>query len=266
VASPSLVAAGGEVRARRRERVRIGGVFVDKVDLSDAAATVRGFLRGGVHQIVTVNLDFLRLAASDAAFRETLNSADLAVPDGIPLVWLSRLARDPLPERVAGVDLVEDCCRMAAELGRSVFLLGASESASRAAATRLRQRYPTLRVDRYSPAFGPISVAENDRIVRLIRDADPAFLFVALGAPRQDLWIRERLHTLGVPVAIGVGCVVDLLAGRVHRAPSAVQRAGLEWLFRLLQEPTRLWRRYLLHDVPLLFRLMLNAKAGAVRE
>jgi N-acetylglucosaminyldiphosphoundecaprenol N-acetyl-beta-D-mannosaminyltransferase len=261
VASPSTAAARGDVRGPR-ERVLIGGVFVDNVDLPGAATRVREFLRGGVHQIVTVNLDFIRVAGTDAVFRETLNSADLAVADGIALVWLSRLSRDPLPARVAGVDLVEACCRMAAEIGRSVFFLGATESASRAAADRLRQRYPTLRVDRYSPAFGPSSAAEDDRIVQLIRATDPAFLFVALGAPRQDLWIRERLDALGVPVAIGVGCTVDLLAGRVRRAPAAVQRAGFEWLFRLLQEPRRLWRRYLVHDVPLLFRLVLTREDG----
>jgi N-acetylglucosaminyldiphosphoundecaprenol N-acetyl-beta-D-mannosaminyltransferase len=227
---------------------------------------MRTFLEGGSHQVVTVNLDFIRLARQDRVFRETINAADLAVADGIATVWLSRLAGSAVPERVAGVDLVEVCCRIAAEVGRSVFLLGAAEATSVAAAERLRARTPGLRVHRYSPPFGPLSDAEDRLIVEMIREAAPAFLFVALGAPRQDLWIRDRLGLLDVPVAMGVGCTVDLLAGRVRRAPVMVQRAGLEWAFRLIQEPRRLWRRYLVRDLPFLAKLLLSADGRARSE
>jgi N-acetylglucosaminyldiphosphoundecaprenol N-acetyl-beta-D-mannosaminyltransferase len=222
-----------------------------------AADYIRGFVRAGTsHQIVTVNLDFLTIAGHMPAFRDTLNMADLAVADGMPLVWASHLKGRTLPERVAGVELVDTCCRIAVERGGSVYLLGAAEGVAAAAARRLSQRYPGLRIaGTYSPPFGPISADEDARIISHIQAARPTMLFVAFGAPRQDLWIREHLAELGVPVAVGVGCVFDLLAGRVTRAPAWMRRSGLEWAFRLGQEPRRLWRRYA-SDLPTLVRLL----------
>src|SRR5439155_1878385 len=110
----------------------------------------------------------------------------------------------------------------------------------------------------YSPPLGPMTRRENARIIRMIRAARPGFLFVALGAPRQDLWISENLEQLGVPVAMGVGCVLDVLAGAVDRAPQWMQSIGLEWAFRLVHEPARLWRRYLLNDSRMLGHLVLQ--------
>jgi N-acetylglucosaminyldiphosphoundecaprenol N-acetyl-beta-D-mannosaminyltransferase len=208
---------------------------------------------------VTANLDFLTIAERDQEFRQTINSADLAVADGMPLVWLSRLRGQPLPERVTGVDLVDACCELAAAAGQGVFLLGAGPGVAQAAAERLQERHPDLRiVGMITPPMGPLKRKENARIVRTIQDAAPGFLFVALGAPRQDLWIRTHLEELNVPVAMGVGCVFDLLAGVSNRAPAWMQSAGLEWLYRLVREPRRLWRRYLMNDLPLFGRLLFS--------
>lgn len=250
----TLVAAG-------RGRVELGGVLVDNVDLEQAVERIEGFLRSGAsHQIVTVNLDFLSIARRSPSFRETLNGADLAVPDGMPLVWVSRLRREPLAERVTGVSLVDECCRLAARDGLGVYLLGAAPGVADAAGRALTDRFPGLRIaGTYSPPIGPLTRRENARIVRMIRAAQPGFVFVALGAPRQDLWIRENLERLGVPVALGVGCVFDVLAGAKVRAPRWMQRAGLEWAYRLVQEPSRLWRRYLVNDSRTLGHLVLDA-------
>jgi N-acetylglucosaminyldiphosphoundecaprenol N-acetyl-beta-D-mannosaminyltransferase len=214
-----------------RDRVELGGVYVDQVGLAEAAARIREFVRSGLsHQIVTVNLDFLSIARRNPEFRKTINSAHLAVADGMPLVWLSRLKRAALAERVAGVDLVAESCRIAAEDGASVFLLGAAPGVAAAAARRMESEYPGLRIaGTYSPPLGPLTRRENARIVRMIRRASPDFLFVALGAPRQDLWIQEFQPQLEVPVAMGVGCVFDVMAGSVKRAPGWMQRTGLEW-------------------------------------
>ena len=250
-----------------RRRVELAGVLIDQLDLTAAAERIRRFLdSGSAHQVVTVNLDFLSIAQRDQEFRETINQADLAVADGKPLVWVSRLRGQPLPQRVTGHDLVRESCQLAAETGDRVFLLGATPDAAAAAARELEASYPGLHVAGvYSPPFGPLAPAAEERIISMIRAASPGVLLVALGAPRQDKWINTHLHRLDVPVAMGVGCVFDLLAGVVSRAPGWMQRSGLEWAFRLGQEPARLWRRYVINDVPTLGRLALAAlrEAGA---
>ncbi len=267
---PSLI---GEVTAAvpvesHRHRVELGGILLDQIDLAGAADRIATFARSGQpHQVVTVNLDFLSIADRDADFEATLNQADLAVADGMPLVWLSRLKGEPLEERVAGVELVMESCRVGAEFGSKVFLLGAAPGVAEAAGRRIEETYPGIRIaGTYSPPIGPLTPQENQRIIDLIHLAAPDFLFVALGAPRQDLWIHEHLNELHVPVAMGVGCVLDLLAGNVKRAPLWMQRTGLEWAFRLVQEPGRLWRRYLLNDLPLLARLALAGPGPEASE
>lgn len=241
-----------------RQRVDLGGVLIDRVDLSSAMNRVRGFLRSGKsNQIVTVNLDFVAIARRDEGFRETLNSAEMAVADGMPLVWVSRLGEQPVPQRLTGVDLVDECCRVAVETDTSIFLLGAGPGVADTAADTLRKRFPGLRVvGVYAPPFGPLTDEENEHIIQLVRAARPDFLFVALGAPQQDVWIRNNRDRLDVPVCMGIGCVLDLLAGVVSRAPNWMQDSGLEWLFRLAQEPARLWRRYIVDDMPVLVWLV----------
>jgi N-acetylglucosaminyldiphosphoundecaprenol N-acetyl-beta-D-mannosaminyltransferase len=260
------LAISAAVSPRERRRIELGGVLIDQIDVEGAVDRLREFLAdGGTHQIVTVNLDFLSIAQRDPAFRRTLNAADLAVADGMPLVWASRLRGEPLPERVAGVDLVHQSCQLAARTGHSVFLLGAAPGVADSAARKLREEYPGLRVSgTYSPSIGAMTRAENAAIIRMIRDARPGFLFVALGAPRQDLWIHENRAELGVPVSIGVGCVFDLLAGSVERAPHWMQKSGLEWAHRLRSEPGRLWRRYLVNDTRMLGQLIFES-ASATR-
>jgi N-acetylglucosaminyldiphosphoundecaprenol N-acetyl-beta-D-mannosaminyltransferase len=241
-----------------RQRVDLGGVLIDRVDVDSALDRIRGFLCSGtVNQIVTVNLDFVAIARRDAEFKATLNAADLAVADGMPLVWVSQMMDEPVPQRLTGVELVDECCRLAVQTGSSVFLLGAAPGVADTAAVRLQEKFPGLRIAGvYAPSFGPLSAEENDTIIERINAARPDFLFVALGAPQQDVWIRANRDRLNVPVCMGVGCVLDLLAGVVSRAPNWMQRSGLEWLFRLLQEPNRLWRRYIVDDVPVLLWLI----------
>jgi exopolysaccharide biosynthesis WecB/TagA/CpsF family protein len=251
----------GSVAGVLRTRVDFAGTNVDQIDLATAMARVERFLLSTrCHQIATVNLDFLSIAAQNPEFRETLNDADLAVADGMPLVWVSRLKGQTIPERVTGNELVAECCQLAADTGRSVFLLGAAEGVGAAAAEKLRERFPGLQIAGvYAPPFGPMTRRENERIIRMINAAQPSFLFVALGAPRQDLWIAQNRQRLNVPVAMGVGCVLDLLAGNLRRAPQWMQQAGLEWAYRMVQEPRRLWRRYIMDDIPMLGQLVWDA-------
>ena len=247
------------------ERSRVLGVAIDRVTRAEALAQLDRFVRAGLpRQIATVNLDFLRLAQRDAAFHAALSGADLVVADGMPVVWLSRLSGAALPERVTGIDLLDDCAALAAERGFGVFLLGAAAGVADEAAAELRRRYHRLRIaGTLTPPAWPFSVETDAELVRAVRAARPDLLFVALGAPRQDLWIAAHLHELGVPVCVGVGGSFDLIAGRLRRAPGWMQRSGLEWLFRLGQEPGRLWRRYLLGDLPLLARALGGRVLGS---
>jgi N-acetylglucosaminyldiphosphoundecaprenol N-acetyl-beta-D-mannosaminyltransferase len=266
-----LPAPSGEVALEpgdQRPRVYFGGTAIDQLDFDQAVERIREFLASGrPRQVVTANLDFLSIAERNHEFRAAINAADLAVADGMPLVWLSRLRGEPLPERVTGVELVDACCEIAAESGLGVFLMGAGPGVAQAAAEQLRERHPDLRIaGAYTPPMGPLKRREEARLIRTIQNAAPAFLFVALGAPRQDFWIRDHLAELNVPVAMGVGCTLDLLAGTTSRAPEWMQAAGLEWAYRLVREPRRLWRRYLVNDLPLLCRLLFSSARASRAE
>lgn len=246
-----------------RRRVSFGGLLVDRDDRSTALARLASFVCcGRPHQVATVNLDFVSIARRDRAFRATINSADLTVADGKPLVWLSRAIGDQVGARITGFDLVHEGCRYAAAGGQSVFLLGGVPGVAAEAGRRLEAAYPGLHVFTHAPPFGPFTLERNAELVDRIRGVAPAFLFVAMGAPRQDLWIRDHLRALGVPVAMGVGCTIDLIAGRFRRAPGWVGASGLEWAYRLAQEPRRLGRRYLVNDIGALARLLLERRSA----
>jgi N-acetylglucosaminyldiphosphoundecaprenol N-acetyl-beta-D-mannosaminyltransferase len=165
--------------------------------------------------------------------------------DGTPLVWASRLLGNRLPERCAGADLAPLFVRVAAQKGYRVFFLGATPAVASRAVDKLREHYPDLIIaGQYSPPFKQLLDMDHDEITRRIRDAKPDFLFVSFGCPKQEKWIAMHYRSLGVPVSIGVGATIDFFAGHMKRAPVWMQRTGLEWTFRLLQEPRRLFKRY----------------------
>jgi N-acetylglucosaminyldiphosphoundecaprenol N-acetyl-beta-D-mannosaminyltransferase len=196
-----------------------------------------------VHQIATINPEFVMKAQEDPLFKTILQQADLCIPDGIGLVLAGYLKRKRLPERVAGSDLVYRLAQEAANQGWNLFLLGAAPGVAEEARDVLLALYPRLQVaGTYAGSPDP---AEDEKIVSLINETKAELLYVAYGAPGQDKWIarnRERLKT--VKVAMGVGGSLDFISGRVSRAPDWMQRLGLEWLYRLYKEPWR-WRRML---------------------
>lgn len=225
------------------DRVEILGLEVDAVTYDAALAQIESFVReGNTHQVVTVNPEFVMRAQSDETFRRVLNQADLAVADGMGLVWAARLLGQRLPERVAGSDLVPRIAQRAAEKGWRLYFLGASGGVAEQAAHVLKGRCPGLQV---AGTYAGSAAAEmEETIVEHIRATPPDILFVAYGAPAQEMWIARNLARLGVPVAMGVGGAFDFIAGRAERAPHWVRRLGLEWLHRLIHEPWR-WRRML---------------------
>jgi N-acetylglucosaminyldiphosphoundecaprenol N-acetyl-beta-D-mannosaminyltransferase len=223
--------------------VRILGVEVDNLTTAEALAHVADFVtEGGPHQVVTVNPEFVMAAQQLPTFRTIINNADLRLPDGVGLLWAARHHGTPLKERVAGSDMAPLIARQAARLGHSLFLLGAGPSVAERAALELARIAPGVPI--VGTYAGSPDVEDEDRILALIREQSPDILLVAYGAPQQDLWIGRNLGHLEVPVAMGVGGAFDFLAGITWRAPPWVQRLGLEWFHRLLQEPWR-WRRQL---------------------
>jgi exopolysaccharide biosynthesis WecB/TagA/CpsF family protein len=190
-------------------------------------------------------VDFLVQSRRDAELRKILDDAHLVVCDGTPLVWLSRLLRRALPERVAGSDLVPQLLTRATEQNWSVFFLGGQEQVLQMAMEKLQKQHPSLRIaGGYSPPFAPLDTMDHDGICARIRETKPDVLLVSFGCPKQEKWIARNYEAAGVPVCIGVGATIDFLAGSVKRAPLWMQVAGMEWIFRLAQEPRRLLKRY----------------------
>jgi N-acetylglucosaminyldiphosphoundecaprenol N-acetyl-beta-D-mannosaminyltransferase len=184
-------------------------------------------------------------AQRDASFKQILNSADLVVADGMPLVWLGRWHGCDMRRRVYGPELLEKFCCNPGPFYRHYFYGGRPGVAERVAEV-LRRRYDVRTVGTYCPPFRPLTRKEEAEVERRIRAAAPDVVWVGLSTPKQERWMYEHRERLGVPVMAGVGAAFDFLAGTVRQAPPCMQENGLEWLFRLMQEPRRLWRRYLL--------------------
>ncbi len=221
--------------------------------------------RGG--WIITANLDFLRRHVHDREARALYSGADLCVADGMPLVWAARLQGVRLPERIAGSSLMLPIAERAARDGRSIYLLGGEPSANAKAAAILRERWPALSLcGASSPMVGnPPSAAEAAALRAEVGGARPDIVLVGMGSPKQEHIIRALREDLPNAWMIGVGMTFSFVAGTLSRAPAWMQRAGLEWCWRLGQEPRRLARRYLLEDIPFSFELFTRAAWNRLR-
>jgi exopolysaccharide biosynthesis WecB/TagA/CpsF family protein len=214
--------------------------------MDEAVAEIAGMVKERIPSCVaTANVDFVVQARTDSHLAGILKRAQLVVCDGTPLIWLSRFLGRPLPERVAGSDLVPRLLQEAADRGWRVYFLGGAPQVLEAAMKNVQDRHPRLCIaGAESPAYAPLAEMDNKGICQRIRAARPDLLLVSFGCPKQEKWIDMNLHSTGVPVSIGVGATIDFLAGAKKRAPRWMQGMGLEWVFRLFQEPRRLARRY----------------------
>ena len=231
--------------------VKLFGIPVAKVTEDEAVERIIAFAKDHNAQLVaTLNVDFVANAVSGWPFGGNdelwgyLKTADLVTADGMPIVLLSKLLRNPLPERVTGADMVPAICRRCAEEGLSVYVLGGDKDVVEAAFEKLREiNGHEVRIAGIDPAFIKLD-QDQPEIIDRINAAKPDVLFVALGNPKQELWMGRNRAKLDVGVMIGVGGTFNFIAGKVKRAPKWMQRCGLEWIYRILQEPGRLWRRY----------------------
>jgi N-acetylglucosaminyldiphosphoundecaprenol N-acetyl-beta-D-mannosaminyltransferase len=194
--------------------------------------------------MIVVNAAKLVEAARNEELRRALMNADLVTADGMSVVWASRLLGRPLKQRVTGIDLFERLVKNAAARSASVYFLGASDESVLGVVERFTREYPNLKLAGYRNGY--FAKAEAEGVAEEIRRSRADLLFVAMGSPKQDTWIPLHIAATGVRFALGVGGAFDHLSGLSRRAPKWMQRSGLEWLFRLVTEPRRLWRRYLM--------------------
>lgn len=255
-------AAAGSPRAARGigDRVELFGIPIDRVTLHGALERIERWISKGpcgrAHIVVTPDTTALMRARREPELRAIYREADLVTADGAGIVWASRRLAAPLPERVAGIDLMEAYCKRATGRGDRVFLLGAAPGVAAAAAERLRCRFPGLNV--VGTHHGYFSSAEEPSVLRAIERTRPDVLLVGLGVPKQERWMARQRPRLRVPVMIGVGGSFDVLSGRLPRAPRPWQEMGLEWLWRALREPRRLWR---VRVLPLFMLMVLMERA-----
>jgi N-acetylglucosaminyldiphosphoundecaprenol N-acetyl-beta-D-mannosaminyltransferase len=233
------------------------GVPIANVTEEETLAWIRERIEAAERShIVTANLDILLHAWRDPEMHRILLEADLVLADGMPLVWLSRLFGPPIKERVPGSDLVPSLARLARERDWSLYAVGAAPGVAERAMSALQGQYPGLKVAGWeSPPLAPLHQMDHEGLLEKVRAAKPHILLAALGAPKQEKWIRLHYLDWSVPVAIGVGGSLDFLAGTQVRAPRWIQRIGLEWFWRMATNPKRLFKRYLLDTIYLGFML-----------
>lgn len=267
--SPPSGYAIGEAPSERQRNMRLMGAPMGVVSEAEAVARiVAAAVAGRGHWTITANLDHLRRYHSSALERGLIDEADLVVADGMPLIWASRVAGEGLPERVSGSSMVWSICEAARAAGQSVFLLGGDPGVAERAADVFRAYAPGLEiVGTACPRFGfEHDEQELQRIQREVTGCAPRIVFVALGFPKQDVLIRALRGSLPNAAFLGVGISLSYATGDVSRAPVWLCRLGLEWAFRLAQEPTRhLARRYLVHGLPFGLRLLASAARHRVR-
>lgn len=230
-------------------RVEVMGLPVDALSMSETVEQVRAFVReGGVHQHVVLNAGKVVECKRDPALAAVVSNCDLINADGSSIVLAGRVLGRRLPGRVTGIDLMVELLAAAERDGASVYFLGARQEVLDEMVRRLRTRFPALRVAGSHHGYWK----SDDEVIEHVRQHGPDYLFLAIPSPRKEFWLNEHPEALGVPFCMGVGGSFDVLAGHVSRAPRPLQSLGLEWTWRLLQEPRRMWRRYLFGNLAFL--------------
>lgn len=204
--------------------------------------------------VVTPNVDHIVQLEKDSELQKVYKNADLILADGKPLIWISNYYKTPIKEKVSGSDLFPLLCEMAGKKGYKMFFLGAAEGVAARAATNLKKRYSNLEVAGvYSPPFGfEENEEEVEKILQMIIKSNVDILIVGLGAPKQEKFIFKYHDRLNVPISLGLGASLDFEAGNIKRAPKWMQKSGLEWLFRITQDPRRMFKRYIIDDIKII--------------
>ena len=236
-------------------RMKFMNTEIDNLTMDEALAKMDELiLQNNNSYVVTPNVDHLIQLERGGELVEAYKHADLILTDGKPLIWISKYYGTPFKEKISGSDLFPRLCALAAKKGYTMYFLGAAEGVAAKAAEYLMAKYPGLQVvGTYSPPYGfEKDEAELDKIKKQIKEVHPNILIVGLGAPKQELFILHHREELGVPLSLGLGASLDFEAGNIKRAPKWMADHGLEWLYRITQDPKRLAKRYLVDDTKIL--------------
>lgn len=239
-------------------RMKFMNIEIDNLTMAETLDAIDDLIQKNKNAyVVTPNVDHIVQLEAGGELCEVYKNADLILTDGKPLVWISKWYGTPIKEKISGSDLFPKLCELAAKKGYRMFFLGAAEGVAAKAAENLKKRFAGLSVvGTYSPPYGfEKDKAEMDKITSMIKNAQPHILIVGLGCPKQEKFILHNREALGVPISLGLGASLDFEAGNIKRAPKWMADHGLEWLFRITQDPKRMAKRYLVDDVKIL-RLM----------
>jgi len=233
----------------KNEAINIYGMKVDMIQIPEVIEAMEGWIKNKNfgNYIVISNANDAAISRRNSKVKETVNQSNLSVPDGFSLILLARLKGYPLKRRVYGPDLMHDFLKVSESKGYSHFFYGSTEDTLNKLQSKLKEKIPNLKIAGcYSPPFKDMTDEDKDEIIKKINRALPDVLWVGLGCPKQQLWMHEHKDKLNVPAMVGVGAAFDFLAETKVQAPAGMRDHGFEWLFRLLVEPKRLWRRYLI--------------------
>lgn len=232
-------------------RMKFMNTEIDNLTMKEALVRIDELIKENKNAyVVTPNVDHIIQIERGGELVEAYKNADLILTDGKPLIWISKWYGTPIKEKISGSDLFPRLCALAAIKGYKMYFLGAAEGVAATAANNLIKKYPGLQVvGTYSPPIGfEKDVAEMEKIKKQIKEAAPHILIVGLGCPKQEMFIFHHREALGVPISLGLGASLDFEAGNIKRAPKWMADHGLEWLFRITQDPKRMIKRYLVDD------------------
>ncbi len=232
-------------------RMRFMNTKIDNLTMNEALERMDELIREDrCAYVVTPNVDHIVQLERGGPLTEVYKDADLILTDGKPLIWISKWYGTPIKEKISGSDLFPHLCKLAAKKGYKMFFLGAAEGVAAKAAENLKKRFKGLQVvGTYSPPFGfEKDETEMTKVKVMIKETNPHILIVGLGCPKQELFILHNKDELNVPLSLGLGASLDFEAGNIKRAPKWMADHGLEWVYRITQDPKRLAKRYLVDD------------------
>ncbi len=248
------------------EPLKLLGIKINRVTKEETVQMVKNVIRSKRsygHYICVANVHSVMSGRQSEKLRAALNSSLLTVADGMPLIWSAKFLGYPLKERIAGPDLMLELLGISEKEGHKNFFYGSSENILGSLVENLKKEFPGIKIiGSVAPPFRPLTVKEEHEIITRINEAAPDILWVGLGAPKQELWMAEHQDRLKVPLMIGVGAAFDFHAGYKKRAPLWMQKSGLEWAWRLMSEPRRLWKRYLIDDMPFFWYILKQKYQG----